>query len=66
MHFKLIADYPEEDIECIAISDTAMMFQGYKTTTKYIDLIFEKGKEKKIFIKKEHFDKICKTEEKQK
>ena len=49
--FKLIADYLEEDIECVAIGGTAMMFQGYKTTTKDIDLVFKNGKERAIFIK---------------
>jgi hypothetical protein len=39
--FRLIADYLEEDIKCVAIGGTAMMFQGYKTTTKDIDLVFQ-------------------------
>ena len=48
--FKLIADYLEEDIECVAIGGTAMMFQGNKTTTKDIDLVFKNDKERAIFI----------------
>ena len=38
--FKLIADYLDKDITCIAIGGTAMMFAGYKTATKDIDLVF--------------------------
>ena len=49
--FKLIAEYIEQDIECIAIGGTAMMFQGYKTTTKDIDLVFKNEKDRNIFIK---------------
>lgn len=49
--FKLIAEYLEEDITCIAIGGTAMMFSNYKTTTKDIDLVFENEKEREIFIK---------------
>ena len=49
--FRLIADYLEEDIECIAIGGTAMMMHGYKTTTKDIDLILKDNKSREIFIK---------------
>ena len=49
--FRLIADYVEEDINCVAIGGTAMMFHGYKTTTKDIDLVFENKKSRNIFIK---------------
>jgi len=49
--FRLIADYLKEDIECIAIGGTAMMFHGYKTATKDIDLIFKNSKDKEIFIR---------------
>ncbi|MFH1376980.1 MAG: DUF6036 family nucleotidyltransferase [Candidatus Woesearchaeota archaeon] len=49
--FKLIVDYLEEDIECIAIGGTAMMFSGYKTATKDIDLVFKSNKDRNIFIK---------------
>ena len=49
--FKLIADYLEEDIECAAIGGTAMMFEGYKATTKDIDIVFKSSKERDIFIK---------------
>jgi hypothetical protein len=48
---KLIADYLKQDIQCVAIGGTAMMFQGYKTTTKDIDLVFKNEKDKNIFIK---------------
>ena len=37
--FELISNYLEEDIICVAIGGTAMMFEGYKTTTKDIDLV---------------------------
>ncbi len=49
--FALIADYLEEDIICIAIGGTAMMFEGYKTTTKDIDLVFKDNNDRQIFIK---------------
>jgi predicted nucleotidyltransferase len=48
---RLIADYIEEDLSCIAIGGTAMMFSGYKTTTKDIDLVFKDSKDREIFIK---------------
>jgi hypothetical protein len=48
--FKLIADYLKSDIECIAIGGTAMMFYGYKTTTKDIDLVFKNNIDRKTFI----------------
>lgn len=48
---KLISDYLEKDITCIAIGGTAMMLQNYKTTTKDIDLVFENLEDRNIFIK---------------
>lgn len=49
--FELISRYIEEDIECYALGGTAMMFYGYKNTTKDIDLVFQTTKEIKAFIK---------------
>ncbi len=49
--FKLIADYLEDDLECTAIGGTAMMFSGYKTATKDIDLVFNSEKDRKVFVK---------------
>lgn len=49
--FKLIAEYLEQDIQCIAIGGTAMMFSKYKTTTKDIDLVFKTENERNVFIK---------------
>ncbi|MBI2111911.1 hypothetical protein HYT52_00040 [Candidatus Woesearchaeota archaeon] len=49
--FQLISDYLEKDLTCIAIGGTAMMFSGYKTTTKDIDLVFKNNKERDIFVK---------------
>ena len=49
--FRLIADYLEKDISCIAIGGTAMMFAGYKTATKDIDLVFSKEADRKAFVK---------------
>jgi len=49
--FRLISDYLEKDITCIAIGGTAMMFTGYKTATKDIDLVFKDEKDRKAFIK---------------
>jgi hypothetical protein len=48
--FRLIADYLSEDTECVAIGGTAMMFQGYKNSTKDIDLVFKTERERKVFI----------------
>lgn len=49
--FRLIAEYLEGDIECMAIGGTAMMFHGYKTTTKDIDLVFKSHKDRDMFVK---------------
>ena len=49
--FKLIADYLDDDLECIAIGGTAMMFSGYKNATKDIDLVFSSEKDRKVFVK---------------
>jgi hypothetical protein len=49
--FRLIADYIEKDLSCLAIGGTAMMFQGYKATTKDIDLVFKTQEDRDVFIK---------------
>ena len=49
--FKLIANYIEKDISCIAIGGTAMIFLGYKNATKDIDLVFNNEKERNVFVK---------------
>jgi len=49
--FMLIADYIEKDLVCVAIGGTAMMFMGYKTTTKDIDLVFDTKRARQVFIK---------------
>ncbi len=49
--FKLIAEYIEQNIQCVAIGGTAMMFSNYKSTTKDIDLVFKTTHEREIFIK---------------
>ncbi len=38
--FTLISTYLKKNVTCYAIGGTAMMFYGYKTTTKDIDLVF--------------------------
>lgn len=48
--FRLIADYLSADIDCLCIGGTAMMFLGYKTTTKDIDLVFKIEKDRSLFI----------------
>lgn len=48
--FELIADYLKEDIACFAIGGTAMMFHGYKSATKDIDLVFHSEKDMSSFI----------------
>lgn len=47
---RLIANYLDKDISCIAIGGTAMMFKGYKNTTKDIDLVFESSEDRSSFI----------------
>ncbi|MFH1589720.1 MAG: nucleotidyltransferase [archaeon] len=49
--FELVSKYLEADIECYALGGTAMMFYGYKNTTKDIDLLFQTTKEINTFIK---------------
>ncbi len=49
--FRLIADYLDESIECLAVGGTAMMFMGYKATTKDIDLVFKSEENRKTFIR---------------
>ena len=49
--FRLIADYIDKDIDCIAIGGTAMMFLGYKNTTKDIDLVFKNKGDREVFTK---------------
>ena len=49
--FKLIADYLDKDIVCIAIGGTAMMFLGYKTTTKDIDIVFASEQDRRTFVR---------------
>lgn len=48
--FKLISNYLEHDLDCVAIGGTAMMFLGYKNTTKDIDLVFDDKKKLQVFI----------------
>lgn len=48
---KLISNYLEKDITCIAIGGTAMMLKGYKNATKDIDLVFESEEDRNMFIK---------------
>ena len=47
---RLIADYLQEDLTCVAIGGTAMMFLGYKTTTKDIDLVFKTEQSRRVFV----------------
>ena len=49
--FRLIADYLEKDVECLAIGGTAMMFHGYKSATKDIDLVFKNKEDRSKFIR---------------
>lgn len=49
--FNLISNYLEKSMSCIAIGGTAMMFLGYKNTTKDIDLVFSSTKDRNMFIK---------------
>ncbi|RMF54571.1 hypothetical protein D6745_04855 [Candidatus Woesearchaeota archaeon] len=49
--FKLIAEYLEKDLECVAVGGTALMFSGYKTATKDIDLVFKNRSDMEAFIR---------------
>lgn len=49
--FRLIADYLERDMRCIAIGGTAMMFRGYKAATKDIGLVFSCEEDRMVFVK---------------
>jgi len=48
--FKLISSYLRKDIICWAFGGTAMLFYGYKDSTKDIDLIFESVEDRDSFI----------------
>ncbi len=48
---KLISNYLKQDTRCFAFGDTAMMFYGYKDTTKDIDLLFDKKEDYDEFIR---------------
>lgn len=39
--FRLISSYIKKDVVCYAFGGTAMMYYGYKTATKDIDLLFD-------------------------
>lgn len=47
--FKLISHYLNNNIDCYAIGGTAMMFYGYKNTTKDIDLVFKNMQDRTVF-----------------
>ena len=49
--FELITKYLEDNITCIAIGGTAMMFSKYKNATKDIDLVFKNLEDRDSFIK---------------
>jgi predicted nucleotidyltransferase len=49
--FRLVAEYLGKNISCIAIGGTAMMFLGYKTATKDIDLVFAAEEDRDTFVK---------------
>lgn len=49
--FRLVSRYLKKDIVCWAFGGTAMIFYGYKTFTKDIDLLFETEEDKEEFIK---------------
>lgn len=49
--FKLIAEYLQKNITCVAIGGTAMMFAHYKNATKDIDLVFKDEADRESFIR---------------
>ena len=48
--FTLISRYIKKDVKTYAFGETAMMFYGYKTVTKDIDILFENEEDRTIFI----------------
>ena len=48
--FRLIADYLDKTLECLAIGGTAMMLSGSKDATKDIDLVFINEKDRNDFV----------------
>ena len=48
--FRLISSYIKKDVVCYAFGGTAMMYYGYKTTTKDIDLLFDTEGTRDTFI----------------
>lgn len=48
--FQLIARNLKKDIMCYAFGGNAMMYYGYKGATKDIDILFESGKDKQVFV----------------
>jgi len=49
--FELIGRHIKRDIECYAMGGTAMLFYGYKNSTKDIDLIFLSKPELDEFVR---------------
>lgn len=47
---ELLSSNIEEDTSCYAFGGTALMYQGFKESTKDIDLIFKTEKDRQIFI----------------
>ncbi len=52
--FRLISSYIKKDVVCYAFGGTAMMYYGYKTAMKDIDLLFDTKEACNAFI-----DAIC-------
>jgi len=48
--FRLISSYVKKDVVCYAFGGTAMMYYGYKTATKDIDLLFADEDDNNTFI----------------
>lgn len=47
---RLISQYLEREVTCVAIGGTAMIFHGYKNATKDIDLVFRSTEDRAAFI----------------
>lgn len=48
--FSLIGSYIKKRIECYVIGGSAMLFYGFKTVTKDVDLVFTAKEERKRFV----------------
>ncbi|MBI2667483.1 hypothetical protein HYX17_01800 [Candidatus Woesearchaeota archaeon] len=49
--FKIFGEKLKKKTECYVIGGSAMIYYGMKDSTKYIDLVFEKEKDREYIVK---------------